>query len=56
VLESCSNPQDSASLLVYNEKILGFEFFVGEVISGIDFLPFWLRLPDPGPQPVDGNF
>jgi len=23
---------------------------VGDVISGIGFTPFWLRLPDPGSQ------
>jgi len=49
--------KDSASLLVYNEKILvlSFSFFVGNVISGIGFWPFWLRLLGPGPQAHKGN-
>jgi len=34
VLESYSNPQNSAHLLVCNEKkIFGFGFFVGDVIT-----------------------
>jgi len=39
--------KDSASPLVCNEKNVsfGFCFFVGDIISGIGFWPFWLRLP-----------
>jgi len=29
---------------------------MGDVTSGIGFWPFWLRLHDPGPQSLDGNF
>ena len=42
--------------LVSNEKNLGFGFFVGDIISGVSFWPFWLRLPGYGPQPQDGIF
>jgi len=28
---------------------------VGGVISRVGFRPFWLRLPDPGPQLQEGN-
>jgi len=31
----------------------GFDFFVGDVISGIGFRPFWLRLPGSGIQPLN---
>jgi len=33
-----------------------FLFFVGDVISGVGFWPFWLRLPGPGHQSLDGIF
>ena len=36
--------KDSQSLLV-----LGFGSFVGDFISGVDFWPFWLRLPGSRP-------
>jgi len=29
---------------------------MGDVIRGIGFWPFWLRLPGPGPQLLDGIF
>jgi len=54
MLVNCSNPQDLASLLVRNENkkflILGFSFFVCDVISGVGFWPFWIRLPGPRPN------
>jgi len=28
---------------------------VSDVISGVGFRPFWLRLPGPGPKPLDGS-
>jgi len=37
-LKSCSNPEDPTSLQVYNDKnrlVLGFGFFVSDVISGV---------------------
>ena len=46
MLESYPNPQKSLSLRVCNEKSFGD--FEGDVISGVIFLPFWLRLPGPG--------
>jgi len=30
------------------KKIFWFRFFVGDVISGVGFWAFWLRLPGPG--------
>jgi len=51
--------KDAASLLDYNEKIIGkfgFLFFVGEGISRVGFWPFWLGLPGPGPQRPEGIF
>jgi len=30
--------------------VLGFGFFVGDIISGVGFWPFWLRLLVPGPN------
>jgi len=33
------------------KKILGFRCFVSDIISGLDFRPFWLKLPGPGPNP-----
>jgi len=32
-----------------NILVLRFGYFVGNVISGIGFWPFWLMSPDPGP-------
>jgi len=57
VLKSCSNPD--SGLLVCNEKnwkVLDLGFFVGDVISGIGFRPFWLRLPALGPNQLDDIF
>jgi len=35
--------------------MLGFGFFfVGEVINRVGFRQFWLRLPGPAHQPLDG--
>jgi len=48
-----------SSLLDCNEnnwKVLDFEFFVGDVICGVGFRPFWLRIPGPGHQLLDGIF
>jgi len=28
----------------------GFQFFVGDIVSGVGFRPFWPRLPGPGCQ------
>jgi len=28
---------------------------VGDVVSGVHFRPFWLRLPGPGFQPQEGS-
>ena len=45
--------EDSASIQVCNEKnflVVGFRFFVSDVISEIDFWPFWLMLPGLGPN------
>jgi len=38
------------------KTFFGFVFFVGHVISGVGFWPFWLRLPDPGPTASWKNF
>ena len=51
-LFKCS--EDLASLLDCIKKIGRFWIFVGDIISGIGFRPFCLRLP--GPQPLDGIF
>jgi len=48
-----------ANLLGWNKKILEsfrFCFFVGDVVSEVGFKSFWLRLPGPEPQPLDGIF
>ena len=45
--------KDAASLLVcilFNLKVLGFRFFVGDVISGVGFRYFWPSLPGPDCQ------
>jgi len=34
----------------------GFQVFVGDVVSGVVFSPFWLRLPASGPQLLDEFF
>jgi len=39
-----------------NWKVLDLGFFVNDVISGVGFRPFWLRLPGPEPQLLDGIF
>ena len=46
-----------ASLLACNEKKLGFGFqvFVDHVIGGEGFRPFWLMLPGPRHQLLDGS-
>jgi len=49
--ESCSNPQDSASLLVCNDKV--FRFFVGNVVSGIGFLAILAHVAWPWAQMLD---
>jgi len=41
--------KDSASHLICTDKKFRV-FFVGDVISGMGFWPFWLRLPGPGPS------
>ena len=52
--EQFKTSKDAASLVDYNEKtFLVSGFFVGDIISGIVFSPFWLRLPDPGPKLLD---
>jgi len=28
---------------------------VVDVVSGVGFTPFWLRIPGPGPQPQQGS-
>ena len=38
-----------------NSKVLDFKFLTSD-ISGVGFRLFWLRLPGPGPQPLDGIF
>ena len=59
-LEGLFKPtKNTAGLLDCIEKILksfGFCFFVGDVINEIGFRPFWLRLPGPGPQHLEGIF
>jgi len=34
---------------------LGFVFFVGDIISGVSFKPFWPRLLGSGPQLQEGS-
>jgi len=51
--------KDVASRLVCiekNWKVLDFKFFVGDIISGVIFRPFWPRLPGPGRQLLEGIF
>jgi len=36
-------------------KVLDFRFFMGTIIHGVGFMPFWFRLPVPGLQPQRGN-
>jgi len=63
-LSDCAREQfkpskDIASLLdcvEKNWKVLDFKFFVGNVKSGLGFRLFWLRLPGPEPQPLEGIF
>jgi len=55
VLESCSNPQRTWQVLKSAMKkvlVVGFSFFVSDIISGVGLWPFWLRLPGPGPHQV----
>jgi len=35
-------------------ETFGFRFFVGEVVSGMDFRPFWLSLPGTEHQLLKG--
>ena len=35
--------------------VTAFGFFMSDAIIRVGFRPFWLRLPDPGPKPPDGN-
>jgi len=35
---------------------VGFQVFVGDIKSEVGFRPLFLRLPGPGPQPLDGIF
>jgi len=38
--------------------LFGFEFvsfFLGDVVSGIGFWPFWIRLLGPGPKLLHGS-
>jgi len=45
--------KDSASLLACNEKIflvVGYKFFVSDIISEVVFWLFWLMLPGLGPK------
>jgi len=48
------NPsKDLACFEVSNKKIVfgfGFRFFVSDILGGVGFWPFWLRLPGPGPN------
>jgi len=30
--------------------------FVRDIINQVGFRPFWLKLPDPGPQLLDGIY
>jgi len=56
LLESCSNSSQKTQWVFMSElKSLGFVFFVGDVISGAGFWPFWLRLPGSEPQLLDGS-
>jgi len=59
VLESCSNPQKTWQVFDSADKkqffVLGFRFYVGDIISEVDIWPFWLRLPGPWAQPLDGS-
>jgi len=48
-----------ANLLDCNEKnwkVLDLGFFADDIISGVGFRPFWLRLLGPEPQLLDGSF
>jgi len=51
--------EDAASLLHCTEKnwkVLEFRFFVGDTVSGVDFRLFWLRLPGPWRELLEGIF
>jgi len=54
VLDSCLSPQKTRqafeSAMKYIFLVLGFRFFVSDVISEVDFWPFWLMLPGLGPN------
>jgi len=56
-LKSCSNVQKMREVfwnaLKKTLESFDFQVFVGDVISGIDFKPFWLRLPGPECEPLD---
>ena len=58
MLESCSNPQKTWQVFqcaLKENLVLRFGFLVSDLISGIGFWPFWLRLPAPGPKLLDGS-
>jgi len=54
LLESCSNPQKTQQVFESALKN-NLGFLVSDIISGVDFWLFWLRLPGPGPKPLDGS-
>ena len=60
VLEGCSNAKKIWQVFKIALKnffqSFEFQFFVGDIINGVSFRPFWLRLPGPGHQPLDGIF
>ena len=37
------------------KKIGVLGFFISDIISGVCFWPFWLKLPGPGPKLLDGS-
>jgi len=53
-LESCSSPQTNRQVYLFAVQkkvlVLGFGFFVSDVISEGVFWPFWLILPGLGPN------
>jgi len=53
--ESCSNLQEVQHVFESAlKKNFWFRFFVSDVISEVDFWPFWLMLPGLA-QPLDGS-
>jgi len=59
VLESCSSPHKTRQVFESALKkyfgVLGLRFSVRNVIRGVGFWPFWLSLPGPGPNPLNGS-